>query len=276
MTPRVSSLTLTTILALVCVAAGASPVLDSDNFESYSEGELSAVSGSAWSVVQGSADVQSTVINEGVRAVRLQSDTVIDRSLAPPSGESVVFTQSFYRGAGTDSPANYPPEAASSIVHFSSGGSVAPGVSGPGIFLADGDGSGGTTWMPTAFDTVDPGVFYEITIRQDYNAMTWDCWIDGSLEGQDLGFRDVVNEISGIRVFAGVESYFDTFLLRENNLGDIDESGQIDAADVVRNVNLIGSSPQSAGTFPFIDADQDRSNSVDASDVSTTVDQVLN
>ena len=65
--------------------------------------------------------------------------------------------------------------------------------------------------------TVDPNVFYEITIRQDYNAQTWDCWIDGSLEGQDLGFRDVVTEISGIRVFAGVESYFDTFLLRENN-----------------------------------------------------------
>lgn len=254
-------------LVLATTLAGASPViLEADfNSDSFSAGDLNNQNG--WTVLQGTATVQSTVVNEGDQAVNLADNTIIDRAITAP-GQTVVWTESHFRGAGTTAPPNYPTDTpASAIVHFSAN-------AGEGIQLGDGDGAGNVTFVASGVTSIDPNHWYRITIRQDYSAKTWDCWIDGNLVGQDLGFRDnSVGQLNGFRQYAGVESYLDTFSVRRRSNGDLDLDGDTDAADVVLNVNAKNNPP--TDPIAFDDADFDGNGTITSEDITSTVNLIL-
>ena len=266
----------TILMALVVGASFASPVLVEADFDSgsYTVGDLDGQNG--WQVVQGSGvQVQAGVVDEGDQAVSLPTNSVIELDQTAPD-ENVVWTRASYRGPGTTAAADYPTsDPASAIVHFSAGDEVAPGVNGPGIFFADGNADGSTpTWVAAPdFTTINSDVFYEITIRQDYASQTYDVWINGMLEGSDLGFRDNVTELNGFRVYSGSTSYLDTFMLRRRSAGDLNEDGTNDASDVVLNVNAITSNP--TDIILFDDADYNEDGVIDSDDVTLTATDVV-
>ncbi|MBN1478249.1 hypothetical protein JXA47_15950 [Candidatus Sumerlaeota bacterium] len=254
-------------LTLMVFAVGASPVLVEADFDGaeYSLGSLDGQNG--WTVLQGTATiVDDGAAHSGARSVSLAQNTVVDRSISAP-GQAIVWTRTHFRGAGTDVAPNYPSgEAASAIVHFSST---------DGIQLADGDGAGGySAWVNTGVSIDDDGTWYEILIRQDYTNQLWDCYIDGTLEGQDLGFRDnSVTQLNGFRQYAGVASSMDTFLTRYRSPGDLDGDGDSDASDVVLNVNAENSPP--TDPIAFSDADFDDDGVIEPEDVTATVNLIL-
>jgi hypothetical protein len=279
MTRTATTICTLALVAITVLGVSASPILDSDDFEGYTLGDL--FSQSDWTQVQGVATVQNTVFQDGGQAIQLNNDTIVDRDLSgAAAGQDVVYTQTYYRGAGTTSPANYPPapgSPASAIVHFSAGGDVGSGLQGPGIFLANGDGAGNVTWVRangSSGTALNPNVFYAVTIRQNYTAGMWDCWINGELAGENLGFRDSVTQLNGFRVYAGVQSYMDTFLVQRKSQSDLDGDGDSDAADVVLNVNATDVQPDNP--IAFDDADQNDDGVIDGADVDATVQAVLN
>jgi hypothetical protein len=265
-------------VGLLTGLAGASPVLVDTTFENYNAGESLDAAGQpdVWSVSLGTAmvvDDSSATPPSGSKFVSLGTNTIIDRTVTA-SGESVVWTESYFRGAGTDEAPDYPTGSgneASAIVHFSSNASE-------GILLLDGDGAGGGSFVESGVKPIDPNHWYRITIRQDYTGHTWDCWIDGQLAASNLGFRDDINALGGFREYAGVPSSMDSFKVRRRSNGDLDENGVTDAADVVLNVNAQGqeAATTTLGPFGFDDADFNEDGVVTSDDTTATADIILN
>jgi hypothetical protein len=263
---RYSTLSALVIAVLLMVfSVGASPVLVEADFDGaeFSLGSLDGQNG--WTVLQGTASVvDDGAAQSGARSVSLAQNTIVDRSISA-AGHSIVWTRTHFRGAGTDAAPNYPADPASAIVHFSSV---------DGIQVGNGDGAGSLTWVNTGVTISDDGTWYEVLIRQDYTSQQWDCYIDGTIEAQDMGFRDnSVTQLNGFRQYAGVASSMDTFLTRHRSAGDLDGDGDTDISDVVLNVNAENSPP--TDPIAFSDADFDDDGVIEPEDVNATVNLIL-
>ncbi|MCA9431856.1 MAG: hypothetical protein KC940_15200 [Candidatus Omnitrophica bacterium] len=143
----------------------------------------------------GAAAIQSEVaggIRRGSQSLMIEPASIIGRDLTAPS-QQVIYVDGFYQGPTVDfiPDATQMEDAGSSLVLFH----VTEGIMG-----LDGNGSGGGSWIASGVD-VSNDSFQRITIRQDYNAQTWNLYVDGDMVLEGLGFKDsTVTTLSGINI----------------------------------------------------------------------------
>jgi hypothetical protein len=211
------------------------------------------------------ATITNAVKQAGEQSVALEANSQIDKTFSA-AGETVVWMEGYFRGAGTTEIANFPTApAASAIVFFSAIN---------GIQCLDGDGIGYGPWVSTGV-TLNADNWYKITIRQDYTAKKWRCYIDDVQKpASDLGFRNnVVTELHGFRNFADTVSWLDTFRVLPAKKGDSNTDGKVDAADVISLVN------DPNGTNMDIiqkdNADMDNNGFIEAPDLTILINNIL-
>jgi len=260
------------LLVLAAGAVSASPVLLSHTFSTptFADGNLGGQQG--WT---STAAPYNAVIASGV--VNLPANCIINRDITEANGQTVVWTETNFRGSGTSSAPNYPADAASAIVHLSSTNGIEP---------LNGNGTGGGTFRTAGNVALDnPSGWYRIIIRQDYTNKTWDLYVGApnqqpALSAQDQGFRDnSVNHLGGFRQYAGVACSVDNFQVRRVATGaDVNWDGQADAADVVSAVNVLNSSANPLDATNFYsraDADYNGDGTINAADITSTADAIL-
>lgn len=261
---RLSMLGLLALSTLSVGAAVTDPVLLSHDFSTFTNGNLNGQQG--WvSVPTNGAQVAAGVVN-------LAANTQIDRSITEANGQTVVWTETQFRGSGTSSAPNYPADPASAIVHLSSTSGIQP---------LDGNGTGGGTFRAAGNVALNnPTGWYRIIIRQDYVNKTWDLYVAQptqapALSAQDQGFRDdAVDHLGGFRQYAGVACSMDNFLIRRVAAnGDVNFDGATDASDVVDSVNNLNNA--GADFYERADADFDGNGTINAADITATVDTIL-
>lgn len=246
--------TLAMALAVLIPVAVSAATLVQTGFES-SEPEAFAVgtsianyASSGWSLDAGTATIANAPAPaaEGTQFLSLAANTEVDRSLPTSVSDGtqngIVWVQAWFRGEGSavDSP-TYPSDPpASSIVHFSKNN---------GILLYDGNIAQGQSPWVTAEGFGDPltaSDWYQVTLLQDYTNKIWFCYINGVLANSaPLGFRDktTVNKLSGFKNLSDTQSYFDGLMIASAIRGDANGDGVVDAADVVRALDLSRQSP---------------------------------
>lgn len=220
-----------------------------------------------WAVLsQGAgATITNAFKQAGEQSVALEANSQIDKTFSA-AGETVVWMEGYFRGAGTTAEPSFPADpAASAIVFFSATN---------GIQCLNGNGTGGGPWVNTSVTTLNPANWYKISIRQDYTAKKWRCYVeDAQTPNQDLGFRDNVTELHGFRNFADTASYLDTFRVLPAKKGDANADGKVDAADVISLVN------DPNGTNMDIiqkdNADVNSSSTIDVQDLTALIDKIL-
>lgn len=159
-----------------------------------------------WTVETGSASIQTAVRRSGTQALRIDTDSQIDKDLQSPSTE--LYIDAWYRADNLDGDR---PDIAS----LAAGSSILVFESANGIVALNGNGSGGGTWQVVGVP-LTTGQFYRITIRQNYGTHTWDLFVNGNPNpvATGLGFKNnTVNSISGLKVKAAPSgnSYLDDF-----------------------------------------------------------------
>ena len=217
----------------------------------------------------GDAKITDTMAQSGSQSVALEANSQIDKPLAAAAGDTAVWMEGYFRGAGTTAEPSFPGSdvlPASAIVFFSATN---------GIQCFDGDGAGLGSWVNTTVTSLDEDSWYKITIRQDYTAKTWKCYINSAQSpDQELGFRDnEVTTLNGFRNFADTVSYLDNFRVIPAKKGDTNGDGKVDASDVITLIN----DPDGSG-FDIIqgdNADVDSNGSVEAADLSALIDILL-
>ncbi len=217
----------------------------------------------------GDAKITDSIAQSGTQSVMLEANSQIDKPLAAAVGDTIVWMEGYFRGAGTTAEPSFPGSdvlPASAIVFFSSTN---------GIQCYDGDGSGSGSWVNTSISSLDEGTWYKITIRQDYTGKTWKCYVDNAQSpDQELGFRDdTVTTLNGFRNFADTVSYLDAFRVLPGKKGDTNGDGKVDAADVITLIN----DPDGSG-FDIIqqdNADVNGDESINATDLNALIDKLL-
>jgi hypothetical protein len=215
----------------------------------------------------GDAKITDTMAQTGSQSVALEANSQIDKPLAAAAGDTIVWMEGYFRGAGTSEEPSFPALVpASAIVFFSATN---------GIQCLDGDGAGAGPWVNTSVTSLEEETWYKITIRQDYSAKTWKCYInDAQSPVQELGFRDdTVATLNGFRNFADTVSYLDNFRVIPAKKGDTNGDGKVDASDVITLIN----DPDGSG-FDIIqgdNADVDSNGSIEAADLSALIDILL-
>jgi hypothetical protein len=200
----------------------------------------------------------------GEQSVALEANSEIDKTFSA-TGETVVWMEGYFRGAGTTADPSFPADPlASAIVFFSATN---------GIQCLNGNGTGGGTWAGTGV-TLNADNWYKVTIRQDYTGKKWRCYVDGVQKpASDLGFRDNVTELHGFRNYADTASYLDTFRVLPAKKGDANADGKVDAADVISLIN------DPTGTNMDIiqkdNADVNSSGTIDAQDLTALINNIL-
>ncbi|MBN1902882.1 dockerin type I repeat-containing protein [Candidatus Sumerlaeota bacterium] len=219
----------------------------------------------------GDAKITDTIAMDGSQSVELEANSQIDKQLAADPTDTIIWMEGYFRGAGTTAEPQFPDAEqgfpASAIVFFSATN---------GIRCYDGDGAGEGSWIDTNVSTLDEGTWYKISIRQDYTAQTWRCYIDNTKSpDQELGFRDdTVTTLNGFRNFADTISYLDTFRVIPGKKGDANLDNKVDAADLITLLN----DPDGSG-FDLIEkdnADMDDSGAIDSTDFNAFIDKILN
>jgi hypothetical protein len=219
-----------------------------------------------WAVLSQGADaiITNAIKQAGEQSVALAANSQIDKTLTA-TGETVVWMEGYFRGAGTTAEPSFPADpAASAIVFFSATN---------GIQCLDGNGSGGGSWSSTGV-TLNADNWYKVTIRQDYTAKKWKCYInDVQKPVANLGFRDNVTELHGFRNFADTASYLDTFRVIAGKKGDANTDGKVDAADVISLVN----DPNGTGMdiIQKDNADVNSSGTIDVQDLNALINKIL-
>jgi len=221
-----------------------------------------------WAVLsQGAGATITNAVHQGTigeQSVALEANSQIDKTFSA-TGETVVWMEGYFRGAGTTADPSFPADpAASAIVFFSATN---------GIQCLDGNGTGGGPWVSTGV-TLNADNWYKVTIRQDYTGKKWRCYIDGVQKPvSELGFRDNVTTLHGFRNFADTASYLDTFRVLPAKKGDANADGKVDAADVISLVN------DPNGTNMDIiqkdNADVNSSSTIDVQDLTALIDKIL-
>ncbi|MCX7000576.1 MAG: dockerin type I repeat-containing protein [Candidatus Sumerlaeota bacterium] len=264
-----SRLSILMVTILMCgVAIAQEPIPYKTGFEA-SEGEgfdvdVTLDGKDGWTAV--SATI-TNVVHQGTvgeLSVALAENSQIDKTFSA-AGETVVWMEGYFRGAGTTAEPSFPADpAASAIVFFSATN---------GIECLDGNGTGGGSWSSTGV-TLNADNWYKVTIRQDYTGKKWRCYIDDAQKpASDLGFRDNVTELHGFRNFADTASYLDTFRVLPAKKGDANADGKVDAADVISLVN--DPNGTSMDIIQKDNADVNSSGTIDVQDLTALIDKIL-
>jgi hypothetical protein len=218
----------------------------------------------------GDAIITDTIAQEGTQSVMMEANSQIEKQLTADSS-TVVWMEGYFRGAGTTADPQFPVAnegfPASAIVFFSAT---------DGIRCYNGDGSGGGDFVDTNVSTINESTWYKISIRQDYVAQTWRCYInDTKTPDQELGFRDdSVITLGGFRNFADTVSFFDNFRVIPGKKGDVNLDNAVDAADLISLLR-----DPDGSTFDLIqkdNIDMDESGVIDSSDFDDLINTILN
>jgi hypothetical protein len=208
---------------------------DFETAESYAAGTLHGQNG--WQVTQGSAAVISTAAFSGTQSVILSPNslpTVITQSFSQFANQNVLFVDFYSKPtANTDVTLGTIVDADSARTGF-----VRVGANGQ-VYAFDGNGSNGGTWTTTVtslpLDQSDQAqAWVRFTFRQDYSAKKWDLYVNGTMVGHGLGFRD--NTKTAFSLFtlqsaSGGTTAFDYFYVATENplFADADKDGLDDA-----------------------------------------------
>jgi hypothetical protein len=213
----------------------------------------------------GTATIQSGTIHQGGQAVEIQADSTISRDL-DGTGESVVWAEGYYRGAGISGTPELPSSPASSAIIFFS--------TDNGIQCYDGDGSGGGSFTNTGV-TLSATSWYKITVKLDFGSQTWDCWINDVSKATELGFRDNVTKFNGFMNFSKVASFLDDFQVVAPLTGDASLDGEVDIVDVIMLVNHLNSTPSQTNPLILSNMDVTDDGSVTEDDLTAMVEHIL-
>jgi len=191
-------------LALALIAGLALTGASAEYFTGFEQPEFTVgpLPQGSWTIDgDGSAQIQSSVVYDGAQALEINQASTVDRDLVGVVSGDVIWIDAFARVAPQD-PLPNPTEVGtgSSLVHFSLSN---------GIACYDGLTS---SWRTTGV-SVDGGRWYRVTIRQDYGAGTWDCYVDGERKLANLGFKDNLASLSGFKASSSEtqSSYLDNF-----------------------------------------------------------------
>lgn len=223
---------------------------DSDGANYQNGQSIASYSAQGWTL-SGTANITNTAfVNDPANSADTQSlelnpGTTVDRSVSyTPSDDgsnSIVWVQGYFRGAGSPNAPQTPSGKASSIVHFSASN---------GIQMYDGTKSGTEAWVSTSsttYRTLNPDAWYQITLRQDYAAKTWDCFVDGQKQNTaPLGFYSTdIAKLNGFTSLADVKTYIDNMAIIASARGDANGDGLFDSGDLLRVLQLVqlGASP---------------------------------
>lgn len=192
------------ILTLLLVVGTALSGVSAEYFTGFEQPEFSlgSLPQGSWTIEgDGTAQIQNSVVYEGAQALEISQASTVDRDLVGLVGGNVIWIDAFARVAPQD-PLPNPTEVGtgSSLVHFSLSNGIA---CYDGLTMS---------WRSTGV-TVDGGRWYRITIRQDYQAGTWDCYVDGERKLANMGFKDNLASLSGFKASSSEtqSSYLDNF-----------------------------------------------------------------
>lgn len=164
---------------------------DFETSESYSTGTLHGQNG--WTVPQGTVAVVAGANFSGSQGVTLATGSPLSqlgRAFSQFSSTSVVFIDFYAKPTAHTTAADSTQfDAESSSARF-----VKIGAAGE-VFVLDGDGSGGGSWVATGKTLAINGSgeasdWVRFTFRQDYTAKTWDLYVNGAMTAHGLGFKD--------------------------------------------------------------------------------------
>jgi dockerin type I repeat protein len=220
-----------------------------------------------WTVLSQGADATITdaKAQAGSQSVSLEANSQIDKQLATAAGNTIIWMEGYFNGAGTTADPSFPadPEA-SAIVFFSQTN---------GIQCLNGNGSGDGSWENTGV-TIDSAQWYKISIRQDYTTKKWRCYVnDAAAPASDLGFRNNIETLNGFRNFADTASFLDSFRVIPVKKGDANGDAVVDAADLITLV----SDPTGSNMDLIVkdNADVDNDGSVAPADLTALISLIL-
>jgi hypothetical protein len=224
-----------------------------------------------WVVSANTATVRSGSGAQGTsKFVELGPGAQIDRSFTDIagdlSGQSKVWVEGYFKGQGSSTAladATYPPDAASAIVHFTSGAS--------GIEFLNGDKNGGAGTPVASGVVINSNNWYRVTIQLNFTNSEWNVWIDNLKENTTpLGFKSAgVTTLNGFRSLAQNTAFFDAFRVVLPLIGDANGDALLDGADLTATALSIAGSP-GAPTDVIVknNADVDGNGTINGSDLS--------
>ena len=152
----------------------------------------------SWTVGEGSAEVQGTLVSRGLQAVALQPRSSAE--VAVSTANTVVWTDLYLQTEGSPGSPSIPAETAAAVLFFGEAS---------GIWALDGDGNGGGSFV-SVVDPLPTGRFVRVSVRQYFPTSTYNVWIDGQETVSGLGFKDnAVTAVSAVQFDAEGSSYLD-------------------------------------------------------------------
>lgn len=224
------------------------------DFESLPLGSIHGQRG--WTVEQGTAEVVNELAFGGQQSLRLapgapfsQARLSLDTGSMP---QLVMFLDFRLRTVATVLPATGGPGVDELLdVDGARIGLFRTSVESDtaNLWLFNGDGSGGGSWVQTAATLpIEVGSgrvtsWARLSLRQDFVRQIWDCWLDGKLAATNLGFQESPISHTAAYILMGDAAapvYLDDLaILADNPLAaDQDRDGIPDAAETA-----LGSDP---------------------------------
>lgn len=214
------------------------------DFENFTPGNINGVQG--WTVEGAAGTATAEVINDpafaasGQQYVSLRNGAILDRSFTEISDLANldhVWVEGYFRGTGSDvtlAEADYPAIDASAIVHFSS-------VNGIEFLNGARNSAQAGTPVQSNITSLDPNVWYKVSIRLDFTTSSWDVWVNNEKQNSSpLGFKSGnIDRLSGFKNLAQTQSAFDRFRIVQPIPGDANGDSKVDAADLVALMEIL-------------------------------------
>jgi subtilisin-like proprotein convertase family protein len=151
----------------------------------YSSGPIDTAGG--WTVLDGTASVQSLLRFSGTQSLQLQPQALVD-SQAGAGATSSLWIQGRYRGRLQEADPDVSlmgPRSALLFFHETDG-----------LKIYEGNTS---QWEPAGLE-VNEDTWYQITVKLDFLTHTWDLYVDDSLLQSGIGFKDSsIDSFGGFR-----------------------------------------------------------------------------
>lgn len=232
------------LAALMLAEPAQAATLYSTGFEppTFTQGNLHGQGG--WTVDTGSAMVTGAQARSGVQSARVVAGGEVSRAFSV-GNQQVIWVEAYVQATpAVDPQIPTTPRSAALFVD-----------SVLGVMLLNGNGSGGGTWVLTGVFP-PPNSWFRVSIRLDFAAKKWDCFINGNLGASNLGFHsNSVTTFNGmtIRAQATGDSYVDDVLITDAVGAPIPDFDQDGLADVIE-----GNPPPAGRTNRYLpDSDGD-------------------